>query len=515
MRWRQIHSLAIVVASSTIGGVTGQDPVRPGVDGPTVFSFPNEDPARFGIVAMVGVGSRDDAPVFAGAAKLLERVVSRAPISDSAPDSEAELIRRRIRKSGGTYPEHTLYELSGKVEDWRFMVDWLGERVTQPDLSADHIDYERQLLLAEIRSASAARSSSVEGELYPGHPLARPVSGQEVSVRQISPADLQMIHRQHYHLGNVVIGFSGGAFDDAANRECREAIKGAFAGLAPGVRQLDKVPPVQCVGTRLLFPERSYGRGGWLLTGFHLMMPEDGEAKVSSGVRLARLHVLASYLARRFAVLSSTDRDSQGSSSVDLVSYRDLQRLDFVSKVRDANEMQRVLARVDGLLAELSVIDLPLLESVKAERSRCFTVRSNDDLATAVQLAAWLKWAGSDLDEYTGALAEVGPGVLVAAADAELHSNLRFTLSDVPRHTSESWMGFLLALMLILFTIDWCMGFECSRRVAGVIAWPFRRQAVVSGPRVGRNGVAPVDADQVERDIQRYFAEEDRSRDGR
>ena len=515
MHWRQIHSLAFLVAWSAIGGVTGQEPVRSAAGGPRVFSFPNEDQDRFGLVVMVGVGSRDDAPVFAGSAKFLERVISRAPIADSGPGSDAELIQRRIRKGGGTHLEHTLYELSGKVEDWRFMVQWLGDRVTQPCFSPQHVEYERQLLLAEIWRASAAGSTTIEGELYPGHPLARSISGQAAAVQQISGADLQMLHRQYYHTGNVVIGFSGGGFDDRVTAECRAAIKSAFAGLGPGVRDVAAMPPVQCVGTRLLFPQRSYGRGGWLLTGFHLEMPEGREAVGSCGERLARLHVLTSYLSRRFAAVAREGVDSERSSSVDLVTYRDAQRLDFVSKVHDPSDMQDMLSRVDGLLAELSVVDTDLLERVKEDRSKSLTVRSGDDLAAAVQLAAWLTWSGSDLEEYADALAEVGAGTLLAVADAELQPNLRFTLSDVPQRGGESWLGILLALLLVLLAIDWFMGFECCRRVVAALSWPFRRQVTGSGAGPAGGTVAPVDGDQVERDIQRYFAEEDRSRGGR
>lgn len=515
MRCKTIHSLTILMVAFAIRGVTGQEPVGPVCEGLKVSSFPNKEEERFGIVVMVGVGSRDDAPVFAGAANFLERVISRTPTSHSGPGSDAGLISRRIRQAGGTYLEHTLYQLSGKVEDWRFMVDWIGDRITRPCFSVQHVDYERDLLLTEIRHAAAARFTTIESELYPGHPLARPVAGRASSVQQISMTDLRMVHRQYYHSGNIVIGFSGGGFDEVANQECTEAIRSAFADLPVGVRDIAEVPPVQCVGTRLLFPERGHGRGGWLLTGFHLMTPNESEATASPSERMARLHVLTSYLSRRFAAFAREDREDERSSSVDLVSYRDLQRLDFVSKVRDASDMDVVLSRVDALLNELSLIDTPLLERVKEDRASCFTVRSADELAAAVKLTAWLNWEGADPDEYIRALATVEPATLTMVASSELRSNLRFTLSDVPRQARDSWWRVLLTLLLVMFTIDWFNGFKGSKHLALALAWPFQRCLGVPRSSATPGMVDRVDADQIEREFQRYFEEEDRTRGGR
>jgi len=395
------------------------------------------------------------------------------------------------------------------------MVDWLGDHLTSPGFLSDEIGHERRILLDEIEAEGDVGVVTPESELYQGHPLGRSIGGSTSTLNGISMEDLRSFYCEHYSTGNIVIGVSTPCDGRVSSDECMAAIRCAFSALPVGERRVASVPIAASAGNRQLRSSCAGRDGGRIVTGYHLGPLAQARGDTAAGSRLAGLYVLSSYLSLRLRGVECRERATSSTPFVELVRYRDMQRLQFSARAHDAHDMRRFLAITEDTLASLASADPGLLDLAKSRQSGRFAAGSATELTSALQLVAWLVWQRSSPAEFVQAVESVGPAELAELAAAELRPGRRFTLSEVSIETGQSWWHVVAVLLATLLIIDWFCGFRGVELLVGAVALPLRRRGRSSRLETPKSIMDPVDTDEIERDFQRYFAEEDRTRDGR
>ena len=161
----------------------------------------------------IGIGSRDETEVQAGAAHFLEHLLFKGTRRRTAAG-----IAEAFDAVGGdlnafTAKEHTCYYAHVLDEDLPLAVDVLADVVTDALLEPADVELERGVVLEEI----AMRDDDPEdlvGELFDealfgGHPLGRPVIGSEESIRTMARDTLHTFWRSRYTTPRMVVAAAG------------------------------------------------------------------------------------------------------------------------------------------------------------------------------------------------------------------------------------------------------------------------------------------------------------------
>ncbi|MEZ6037338.1 MAG: pitrilysin family protein [Planctomycetota bacterium] len=505
-------SLGILLASCftavAAGGATAQQVVERVVpNGMRIWDFPDDDADCFSIAVMVGVGGRDEPPEHAGIAHFLEHSLFLSTPTRPNVAADRQLIARGIGYNGYTSSEVTTYHLSGPAVHWSFMVEWLADHVLHARLDPAEVELERRTVLEEITTTGPDfRAITFENILYGNHPIARSVGGSTSTVGSVTVDDLRAFHGRHYRAGNMAVGFSG----RVATEPCMQAIEAAFAELQQGEPIADD-PPSQSIGD-LLYQRAAASDSGQLRLGYHLRCTQPEE--------LAALLVIEAHLARRFFDVAREERHIAYAPHVELTWARDAQRLEFQSATSERGNVVALAQIADGLVAELRTLDDAGVGAAANQAVGNFMCSSVEDLTHALELATWIAWHGGDVAALSDGLPDTTPAEVRAATERWLRPGNRYSLSNVRvlDGNRELW-ALLVVLTIGLAVLFYLYG---GRLTAG-LRTRVRRKAPAKGavlampkPRPAPpRPLQPLDVDAVERDIQRFFEEEDRSTDER
>jgi predicted Zn-dependent peptidase len=191
----------------------------------------------------IGIGSRDESPVQAGAAHYLEHLLFKGTRRRTAVE-----IAEQFDAVGGdlnafTAKEHTCYYAHVLDTDLPLAVDVLADVVTDATLAPPDVEIERGVVLEEI----AMRDDDPEdllGELFDealfgDHPLGRPVIGSEESIRRMSRETLHEFWRGEYTTPRMVVAAAG----NLVHAEVVELVSAALAAAAARAGAAVPVPP--------------------------------------------------------------------------------------------------------------------------------------------------------------------------------------------------------------------------------------------------------------------------------
>lgn len=183
-------------------------------NGVRVVLVPHEDTMAATALVLYGVGSRYERGRENGAAHFIEHLMFKG--TGRRPSTLA--ISRDLDGVGADYnaftgKDYTGYYIRLPSERLPMAVDMLHDMIRGSLFRAKDIEAERQVILEEIRmyedNPMELVDEMLDGEMYRGSPLARPIGGTVRSVSGIRRGDLLAFRRAHYRPERAVIAVAG------------------------------------------------------------------------------------------------------------------------------------------------------------------------------------------------------------------------------------------------------------------------------------------------------------------
>jgi predicted Zn-dependent peptidase len=224
-------------AASAPGGVARTE--LPGGLRVVTETVPGVRSVSFGI--WLGIGSRDEAPLQAGAAHYLEHLLFKGTRRRTAVGIAEEFDAVGGDLNAFTAKEHTCYYAQVLDADLPLAVDVLADVVTDATLAPADVEVERGVVLEEI----AMRDDDPEdllGELFDeaifgAHPIGRPVIGSEESIRAMTRETLHDFWRGEYITPRMVVAAAGNLVHD-------QVVDLVAAALGPAAARAGSAAPV-------------------------------------------------------------------------------------------------------------------------------------------------------------------------------------------------------------------------------------------------------------------------------
>lgn len=218
------------------------------------------------VCVALGSGARHDPEGVAGATHMLEHLVMSVPLEAGPSLSE------RVERLGGncnamTSPELLVIYAQVLNEDAAQVIGWIGAALLRPELTAAHLDRERQVVLQELGTAACDPSDAVQeaflARLFAGHPLGSPVGGDPETIARITVDVVRDSHRDALAGAPVAVSAVGGAPAGELLAALAETGLAALPAAAPlGSRPPQSPPPV-----RTGLPERWPDEFCWVQAG--------------------------------------------------------------------------------------------------------------------------------------------------------------------------------------------------------------------------------------------------------
>jgi predicted Zn-dependent peptidase len=196
----------------------------------------------------VGTGSVDEAPMQAGASHFLEHLLFKGTESRSARS-----IAEAVDSVGGdmnafTTKEYTTFYVRLLAEDLDLGLDIMSDIVWSPAFRLEDFESERQVILEEILMHGDEPAELVHDELaralFPDHPLAREVLGEESTVSAMTVAQVAAFHEAQYRPANVVVAAAGRLDHDHVAAGLARRLRGRGGG-RPSSRPVPARPPLE------------------------------------------------------------------------------------------------------------------------------------------------------------------------------------------------------------------------------------------------------------------------------
>jgi predicted Zn-dependent peptidase len=181
--------------------------------------------AAFGI--WVGVGSRDETPVQAGAAHYLEHLLFKGTPRRSALDISASIDAVGGEMNAFTSKEYTCFYARVLDADLPLAVDVVSDLVTSALMRDDDVESERDVILEEIAMRDDDPSDLVHEEfadaMFGPTPLGRPILGTVETIEALTPRAIRAFYKKRYRPENMVVSAAGNVDHTAVVRLVRRA----------------------------------------------------------------------------------------------------------------------------------------------------------------------------------------------------------------------------------------------------------------------------------------------------
>ena len=191
----------------------------------------------------VGVGNRDEDPVFAGSSHFLEHLLFKGTAEFTTRDLSIAIDGVGGDMNAFTSREYTAYSFRVPHTSAVLAAELLGAVVTRPSLDADDLESERMVIQEELTMAEDTPDDLVHMELqqslFPGHALGSEVLGTVESIGSIQPETVRAFHKHWYQPANVVVAAAGLVDHD----ELVATMTAAFEGQSGGERPERAKPP--------------------------------------------------------------------------------------------------------------------------------------------------------------------------------------------------------------------------------------------------------------------------------
>ncbi len=161
----------------------------------------------------VGVGSRDEAGSLAGASHFLEHLLFKGTVRRSALEISQALDAVGGELNAFTGKEYTCFHARVLDDDLPLAIDVVADMITGSLISAEDVESEREVILEEIAmnddDPDDVVHNLIAAQVWGDSPLGRPVAGEPVSVRTLSPSQLHGYYRGSYRPESMVVAVAG------------------------------------------------------------------------------------------------------------------------------------------------------------------------------------------------------------------------------------------------------------------------------------------------------------------
>jgi predicted Zn-dependent peptidase len=183
------------------------------VDGPIPVSALVDERLNTTTVCLASkYGSRDDPPDECGLAHVLEHVLMSAPVG-AVPSFSEYVERLGGQANAETGLDRMLFYAQVHADDAEEITGLLQQAVLQPRWDERTLPQEKRAVFQELAAAAADPSDTVQdaflADLFPGHPLGRPVGGTREGVERFDVASTAAGHRERLltaPLSLIVVG---------------------------------------------------------------------------------------------------------------------------------------------------------------------------------------------------------------------------------------------------------------------------------------------------------------------
>lgn len=198
-------------------------------------SMPGVRSASIGV--WVRAGSVYETPETMGVSHMLEHMVFKGTARRSA--HELALVIERL---GGvldayTTREHTCYQAKVLDEHTDIALDVLADLVLAPQLRAEDLELEREVVLEEIATVEDTPDDLIfdlhAERLWQGHPYGYSILGTRETVAALTADTLRTLHRAAYHRGGIIVAAAGNVDHERFTARVAELFAGASAGGKP------------------------------------------------------------------------------------------------------------------------------------------------------------------------------------------------------------------------------------------------------------------------------------------
>ena len=224
---------------------TAKKIVFPG--GLTILHEKNPISKAFCLGVWTRTGARDESEAEAGLCHFLEHMLFKGTAHRRAQD-----ISREIEKVGGSLDafttKDTMCVYAQVLESRRDVaIDLMADMLTSSRFAEEQVAVERNVILEEIGDVEDAPDDLIHelfaAEIYPAHPLGRPILGSRKTVSSFRRSDLQRYARRAFRTSNVVVAVYGNIDEDELVELCQSRLKFARGPLAREKARLGRAVP--------------------------------------------------------------------------------------------------------------------------------------------------------------------------------------------------------------------------------------------------------------------------------
>ncbi|HEV8376583.1 MAG TPA: pitrilysin family protein [Candidatus Polarisedimenticolia bacterium] len=192
-------------------------------------------------------GSRHESARENGISHFIEHLLFKGTAHRSAKE-----IALTIDSIGGhidafTTKEYTCFYAKVLDEHLPVALDLLSDIVLHPRFDPAEIEKERKVIFEEIRMVDDTPDELVydlfNQQLWPDHPLGRPIQGTVESVSGMTPEILSSYFHESYQPGNLLITATGNLEHEGLVTEIRRAFEPLANGSAPPVTDSPRANP--------------------------------------------------------------------------------------------------------------------------------------------------------------------------------------------------------------------------------------------------------------------------------
>ena len=219
---------------------TAKKIVLPG--GLTILHEKNPVSKAFCVGVWTRTGARDEKPRESGLCHFLEHMLFKGTARRTAKD-----ISQEIEKIGGSLDAFTTKEtmaVYAQVLESRREVafDLISDMLANSSFAEDQVALERQVVVEEIGDVEDAPDDLIHellaAEIYPGHPLGRPILGSRATVSAFRRADLVRYSRRLFRACNLVVSVYGNIDEQELIEVCSERFRFPEGALARDTTRL-------------------------------------------------------------------------------------------------------------------------------------------------------------------------------------------------------------------------------------------------------------------------------------
>jgi len=161
----------------------------------------------------VETGSRFEDESDAGYSHFLEHMMFKGTKKRSARDIASQIDKIGAHINAATNKEYTIYFIHSMADHLDFGVEMLSDIMQNSLFDRTELEREKKVVLEEIKMYEDSPEDTL-GDLFmrtffPGHPLGRPIIGNEKTIGSAGRDRLVSFFERNYHASNLCVSIAG------------------------------------------------------------------------------------------------------------------------------------------------------------------------------------------------------------------------------------------------------------------------------------------------------------------